>query len=233
MKKIVKIIWLILLLGPFAVQAQESGSFGFSVDCEGGCKDKKINISKDILLEFTISNDLDYWISFGEESRYKTPGSDIRIEVYHEKLEGGKQYYRYENILGRGFFIEPHSELKIYLPLYIYNDMTEDSKVGEWKIIPRLELDAIKYYPSDFSEVKTVYAESPIKSSIAGNELKFEAVYPEVKIAEEGEVSIPSWVKEDIRDTVKGVIIGVFVLVISSYVIHKKRKKKIRVRKIN
>ena len=211
------LLGFILILLPFVAHAQESGDFGISVACVGGCENR--NISKDILLEFTIKNNFDYWISFGEDDRDDVySGLSISLEVYHPKLDDGKGGEYYRDILGPGYFIKPKDELKVYLPFYIYNDMDEDSRQGEWEITPELSLGSVSidYYSPDFSEIDRGSGGVTIERSVSGPQIAFTVTKPGVEVEKEKNISIPNWAVEYGKEIIVMVIATVIAGIILS-----------------
>ncbi len=206
-----KFLWyltiIFLLLAYFnivTIVRADDQFFGISLDCFDSCKDKTIDSSKDIMLVLTIKNNLDYWVSIGDENNINTQYLfSMNVENINLQdtnyLQNGKRVESHNDFLGKRFFIKPKTELQVYIPFDTYNQFGKDNRLGDWKIIPELQINniySVYFYNNPFESKSTpLYSNGQsftISSPVIGNILEFKAIKPEIQIQGDNSSMIPS-----------------------------------------
>ncbi len=229
------------------VHAEEE-QFGITLDCFDSCKDKTIDSSKDIMLVLTIKNNLDYWVSIGEENNINVQ-SVFHMDVQNDNLQGdysqqaGKRSVSYDDILGKRFFIEPKSELQVYVPFDTYNQLGKDNRLGDWRIYPELQIHNsyndvyanVKFYNNSFDSTPTpLYSNGQsftINSPIKGNVLEFKTIKPETEVqVEKPNTVVPEGLLNYANNFINsrlgaGIILTILAAYLGYYFKHKKRGK--------
>ncbi len=128
-KKLVYVALLFLMFFNIVNIARGEEQFGITLDCLESCKDKKIDSSKDIMLVLTIKNNLDYWVSIGQERNINYQ-SIFSINIENSNLPAGKSIEYHEDLLGKRILIKPKAELQMYVPFDTYNQLDMDKRLG-------------------------------------------------------------------------------------------------------
>lgn len=222
-----RIAILFLLLIPLSIVhiARAEEQFGISLDCLEPCKDKTMDYSKDIMLVLTIKNNLDYWVSIGQEmnTNYQT---DFRMNLENNNLQAGNNIESHTDILGKRVLIKPKTELQVYIPFNTYNKLGKDNRLGEWKISPVLQINNVEFYNNPFESKSIPLSDRStgqsytINSPIKGNVLGFKVIKPETEVQGEKSSVIPKGLLETfyqdyikiIITTVSGAVIGYLII---------------------
>lgn len=229
----ITIVLLILILSSYLVSAQEE-QFGISLNCIEDCKGKELDYSKDIMLFFTVKNNLNYWVSIGKGDDYGS--ATLRLKIESINLQDNKKEILISSILGKRVFIKPKSEINVYMPLEPYNELNKDNRLGDWKIIPQVELSTsdVKFYENNpfNSKIVTLSERNTpfnLPSTIKGNVLEFKVVKPEVEV--EKDTKKPLVPKGFWDNKFLWWILGIVGTIISGYVLWRITRSKSRRRR--
>lgn len=220
-------LMIVILFLPLAFSANPY--FGINLDCLESCKEGIVDPSKSIMLKLEIKNNFDYWISLGTNREYGSP--DLRITTENSNLKDGKDVEMYSGILGGPTFLKPKSVYEVYLPFEIYNNLNEDRRLGEWKIIPEFLPGDVKYFksPYDGKQVTNIKPEYKIPSSIKGNILKFEPKKEEVEVVVKPDEDTITKAGDSVKEFFKKwggyIIAGIIILVVGGLILFLIKKK--------
>lgn len=179
--KIIKVIYIVLVLitlmsSFFMINCSaEEPKFGFSLDIYDN-RGEKIDSSEDIILALNIVNNYDYWVAIGGE-RDKKP--EFRIDINDEDVD------YYNNFFADEMFMEPKSELILYIPFDYYNKMEPNDRVRTWQLKSKLTLNGFKLYEKPYqSEAISIFPnEIPSTNNpIIGNVLEFTTKTTDVEL---------------------------------------------------
>lgn len=220
-KRGIYILFLFLIFFNFIpIALAENEPISISLDCLESCKGQTLNYSNNILFELTIKNNLDYWASI-EGGR---DGASLYVTVSNDKLNYGKDYEIYGNILGQTFFIKPRDIIKVYIPFKMYNDKFKDNRLGDWRLSPKLSFGIVKFYRNP-SDLNNIYDAPIVNSPITGNDLKFEIEKPETKVQADKSSVVSQGYLDKIINYIKlnlivSIIIALIVTIIGGLIVN-------------
>lgn len=217
---------IMILLIVFPVAA-ETSYFDISLDCFQGCGNGIAYVDEQIMLELTIKNNFEYWVYIGDKNKWDQSAS-FWITAENSNLENGQNVELYQFLVGNPFYIPPKSEIEIYFPLEVYNNLEEDKKMGDWSIKSKLKPENVKYYKDPFNEETiSIKSKFQIPPTITGNLLKFEAK-KEIVVVENGKGLIfntKKTIKNFFEEWTGYIIAGIIILVVGGIFLYLIKKK--------
>ena len=168
------LLLLLMLINSIPIGYAEEEPITIFLDCYKPCKDEVVNYSEIILFNLTIKNNLDEWVELQGSSNLQIMVSNDRLpNIYGKESD---TYYIFQS----SFLIEPKSEINVYFPFNIYNNLYEDIRISDWNILPRLSVNTIISHSNPFElKGRTYYNQRSSTNYITGNPLQFKAEKPE------------------------------------------------------